>query len=148
MSTATTNTAPLLVRENLERFLKGSPFQQTLGLELMAFDVPAQTLTLRSVYGPSVERAPGTGQYHGGVIASLIDIAGDFALIAVLGHGVPTINFRVDYLRPAVNTDLLALARVRRAGRTIGVVDVDVTDSAGRLIALGRGCYGTQAGIP
>jgi uncharacterized protein (TIGR00369 family) len=147
MPTASTTTAaPPMVREKLERFLKSSPFQQTLGLELVAFDVSAQTLTLRSVYGPAVERAPGTGQYHGGVIASLIDIAGDFALIAVLGHGVPTINFRVDYLRPAVNTDLLALARVRRAGRTIGVVDIDVTDSNERLIALGRGCYGTQAG--
>jgi uncharacterized protein (TIGR00369 family) len=117
-----------------------------LGLRLESFDVNAQTLTLRSVFGPLVERATGTGQYHGGVIASLIDIAGDFALIAVLGYGVPTINFRVDYLRPAMHSDLLAVARVRRAGRTVGVVDIDVADSSGRLIALGRGCYGTQAG--
>jgi uncharacterized protein (TIGR00369 family) len=73
-------------------------------------------------------------------------LAGDFALIAVFGHGVPTINFRVDYLRPAVGTDLIAEARVRRAGRTIGVVDIDVSDTTGRLIALGRGCYGTQPG--
>jgi hypothetical protein len=26
------------------------------------------------------------------------------------------------------------------------VVDIDVTDAGGRLIALGRGCYGTQPG--
>jgi uncharacterized protein (TIGR00369 family) len=135
-----------MTRETLEGFLKGSPFQELLGLRLESFDVNAQTLTLRSVFGPQVERATGTGQYHGGVIASLIDIAGDFALIAVLGYGVPTINFRVDYLRPATHSDLLAVARVRRAGRTVGVVDIDVTDSSGRLIALGRGCYGTQAG--
>jgi uncharacterized protein (TIGR00369 family) len=93
-----------------------------------------------------VERTAGSGQFHGGVIASLIDIAGDFALIAVLGFGVPTINLRVDYLRPALNNDLLAAAHVRRAGRSIGVVDIEVTDSTGRLIALGRGCYGTQQG--
>jgi len=139
-------TRPTVTRETLEAHLKGSPFQEVLGLRLETFDVAAQSLTLRSVYGPHVERSAGTGQYHGGVIASLIDIAGDFALIAVLGHGVPTINFRVDYLRPATNTDLLAQARVRRAGRTIGVVDIDVLDQHGRLIALGRGCYGTQAG--
>ena len=126
--------------------LADSPFQQLLGLRLDEFDVAAQTITIRAVYGPNVERSAGTGQYHGGVIASLIDIAGDFALIAVLGYGVPTINFRVDYLRPATNTDLLAQARVRRAGRTIGVVDIDVTDTSSRLIALGRGCYGTQPG--
>ncbi len=130
----------------LEAMLADSPFQQLLGLRLDAFDAAAQTITIRSVYGPNVERSAGSGQYHGGVIASLIDIAGDFALIAVLGYGVPTINFRVDYLRPATNTDLLAQARVRRAGRTIGVVDIDVTDTSSRLIALGRGCYGTQPG--
>jgi len=135
-----------MTRAALELLLGDSPFQRVLGLALESFDLGEQTLTLRSAYGPDVERLPGTGQYHGGVIASLIDIAGDFALIAVLGYGVPTINFRVDYLRPATHTDLLAQARVRRAGRTIGVVDIDVTDTQGRLIALGRGCYGTQAG--
>jgi uncharacterized protein (TIGR00369 family) len=135
-----------MTRETLEAYLRGSPFQEVLGLRLDSFDVSAQSLALRSVFGPHVERSAGTGQYHGGIIASLIDIAGDFALIAVLGHGVPTINFRVDYLRPAINTDLIAQARVRRAGRTIGVVDIDVIDESGRLIALGRGCYGTQPG--
>jgi acyl-coenzyme A thioesterase PaaI-like protein len=35
---------------------------------------------------------------------------------------------------------------VRRAGRTVGVVDIDVEDEAGRLVAVGRGCYGTQPG--
>jgi uncharacterized protein (TIGR00369 family) len=135
-----------MTRAALEQMLENSPFQQVLGLALESFDTAAQTLTLRSVYGPQVERTTGTGQYHGGVIASLIDIAGDFALIAVLGHGVPTINFRVDYLRPATRSDVLARAQIRRAGRTIGVVDIDVTDMQGRLVALGRGCYGTQAG--
>jgi uncharacterized protein (TIGR00369 family) len=137
---------PLITREALEALLRGSPFHETLGLSLETFDQAAQTLALRAAYAPRVDRAAGTGQYHGGVIASLIDIAGDFALIAVLGYGVPTINFRVDYLRPAAKTDLIAHARVRRAGRTIGVVDIDVLDQEGRLIALGRGCYGTQAG--
>jgi uncharacterized protein (TIGR00369 family) len=130
----------------LETLLADSPFHRILGLRVEALDVAQQSVTFRSVYGPTVERAEGTGQYHGGVIASLIDIAGDFALIAVLGYGVPTINFRVDYLRPAAHSDLLAQARIRKAGRTIGVVDVDVTDADGRLIALGRGCYGTQPG--
>jgi uncharacterized protein (TIGR00369 family) len=135
-----------ITREHLETLLSDSPFQELLGLHLEAFDVAAQTVTIRSTFNPNVERATGTGQYHGGVIASLIDIAGDYALIVALGYGVPTINFRVDYLRPASNSDLTAHARVRRAGRTIGVVDVDVADAAGKLIALGRGCYGTQPG--
>lgn len=132
--------------ERLSEWLEESPFHKLLGLKLDSLDRATQSVSIRCVYGPNVERSPGTGQYHGGVIASLIDIAGDFALIAVLGHGVPTINFRVDYLRPVSSGDLLARARVRKAGRTVGVVDIDVEDSAGRLVAVGRGCYGTQPG--
>lgn len=132
--------------EQLDALLANSPYQKLLGLRLEWSNAAAQSVVIRCVYGPNVERARGTGQYHGGVIASLIDIAGDFALIAILGHGVPTINLRVDYLRPATATDLTATARVRRAGRTLAVVDIDVEDSAGHLVAIGRGCYGTQAG--
>jgi uncharacterized protein (TIGR00369 family) len=132
--------------EELAALLTESPFQQILGLKLEAFDPATQSVAIRCVFGPQMERARGTGQYHGGVIASLIDIAGDFALIGVLGHGVPTINFRVDYLRPALNSDLIARARVLKAGKTIGVVDIDVEQDAGRLIAVGRGCYSTQPG--
>jgi uncharacterized protein (TIGR00369 family) len=139
-------TSPAITREQIEGILRDSPFQQLLGLRLDAVDAAQQTVVIRCVYGPNVERSPGTGQYHGGVIASLIDIAGDFALIATLGHGVPTINFRVDYLRPASASDLIARAQVRKAGRTVGVVDIDVEDANGKLIALGRGCYGTQPG--
>jgi uncharacterized protein (TIGR00369 family) len=135
-----------VTRETLERYLDGSAFQRSLGLSLESFDAEAQTLVMRAVYGAQVERTTGSGQFHGGVIASLIDIAGDFALIAVLGYGVPTINLRIDYLRPALGHDLLAPARVRRAGRSIGVVDIEVKDASDRLIALGRGCYGTQQG--
>jgi len=109
-------------------------------------DPELQTLAMRLAFTPAIERKAGTDQYHGGAIAAFVDIAGDYALIAVLGHGVPTINFRIDYIRAAVGTDLVAKARVRKAGRTIGVVDVDVEDEKGRLVAVGRGCYGTQAG--
>src|SRR5262249_32198069 len=53
---------------------------------------------------------------------------------------------RIDYLRPAVGNSLAATALVRRAGRTIAVVDVEATDDAGRLVAIGRGCYSTKVG--
>jgi uncharacterized protein (TIGR00369 family) len=132
--------------ETLAAQLAEAPFHQLLGLRLEAYDAAAQSVAIRCVFSARLERAAGTGQLHGGVIASLIDIAGDFALIGVVGHGVPTINFRVDYLRPAFGTDLIARARVRRAGKTVGVVDVDVDDGSGRLIATGRGCYGTNPG--
>ena len=75
----------------------------------------------------------------------VIDTVGDFALVMLLGRPLPTINFRVDYLRPAINTALIVTARVRRSGRSVGVVDIDVTDETGLLLAIGRATYATAA---
>lgn len=130
----------------LNELLKGSPFHQLFDLRSTRIEREAGEIEIVMRYTPSVERAVGTRQYHGGAIASLIDIAGDYALWAVLGYGVPTINIRIDYLRPASATDLRAVARVRRAGRTVGVVDIEVLDDGGRLVAIGRGTYGTKEG--
>jgi uncharacterized protein (TIGR00369 family) len=92
---------------------------------------------------PELERIAGSGQWHGGPIAAVIDTVGDYALVMTIGRPLPTINFRVDYLRPAVNTALTVTARVRRQGRSVGVVDVDVMDAKGALVAIGRATYAT-----
>lgn len=130
----------------LNEMVASSPFHRVLNLQVESLDDATDTLIMRLAFSEEIARAAETGQHHGGVIASLIDIAGDFALIWQLGHGVPTINFRTDYLRPAIDTDLLAHARVRRIGRTISVCDVDVYSEQGKLLALGRGTYATAAG--
>ena len=62
-----------------------------------------------------------------------------------LGRPLPTVNFRVDYLRPAIDTALIVTATVRRSGRPVGVVDVDVTNETGELLAIGRATYATAA---
>ena len=64
----------------------------------------------------------------------------------LLGGGVPTINIRIDYLKPAVGDALTAVARVRRTGRTVTVVDIDVMNEQDQLVALGRGTYATLVG--
>ena len=73
----------------------------------------------------------------------MIDTVGDWALVMLVGRPLPTINLRVDYLRPAINTALTVSATVRRNGRSVGVVDVDVTNDAGALVAIGRAAYAT-----
>jgi uncharacterized protein (TIGR00369 family) len=129
--------------------LDRSPFIRFLGLRVARVDPGQEEIALRMPMRAELERGAGSGQFHGGAIAALIDTAGDYALIVLLeAAGVPTIDFRVDFLRPAVDTELIATAKVRRAGRTIGVVDVDVHDGAGRLVAVGRGCYGTSETKP
>ena len=60
---------------------------------------------------------------------------------SLLGRPLPTVNFRVDYLRPAIDTALVVTATVRRSGRLVGVVDIDVANEAGQLLAIGRATY-------
>jgi uncharacterized protein (TIGR00369 family) len=138
-------TAPLTV-ERLQAYLDNSPFIAFMRMRAKAVEPERETVVLELPMRPEFERGKGTGQYHGGVIATFIDVAGDFALALVVGGPVPTINLRVDYLRPATKTSLTATARVRRAGRTVGVVDVDVHDESGKLVAVGRGCYSATPG--
>jgi uncharacterized protein (TIGR00369 family) len=130
----------------LNKLLRDSPFQQLFDLSCTRVDKAAGEIEILMRYTATVERSAGSRQYHGGAIASLIDIAGDYALWAVLGHGVPTINFRTDYLRPATDSDLRAIARIRRTGKTIAVVDIDILADEGRPVAIGRGTYSTRDG--
>ena len=132
--------------EDLEARMDASPFIHSSGMIITAIDPQRETLNISMALKAEFERGAGTGQFHGGPIAALIDTAGCFAMIMVLGHGVPTVNFRTDYLRPAVNTSLHALASLRRVGRTVGVVDVDVVNDERKLIAVGRGTFGSSAG--
>ena len=132
--------------DTLQSYLDGSPFIRNAGMRVTEADHAGETLTITMPLKAEFERAAGTGQFHGGPIAALIDTAGCFGLVMLLGQGVPTVNFRTDYLRPAVNTSLRAVAYVRRVGRTVGVVDVDVFDDDDRLVAVGRGTFGRQSG--
>ena len=136
-------TAPLTAAE-IQEMLDASPFNLFLGLTVVTADPVKQEVTMRTPMRPEFERRPGSKQWHGGVIASVIDTVGDFAVGMMVGRGLPTVNFRVDYLRPAVDTALIAVSRVRRAGKSVGVADVDVFDEKGALLAIGRGTYSTQ----
>ena len=136
---------PMTVQE-LQRQIDTPPYHQFLRPVAVSIDPEAGEVVLRLPFRPEFQRSPERPEVHGGITSALIDLAGDYALVARLGYGVPTINLRVDYLSMAVDTDLTATARIVRAGRTIGVVDIEVTDKAGKLIAIGRGTYSTRQG--
>jgi uncharacterized protein (TIGR00369 family) len=136
------STPPLGV-EQLQERLAHSTFIDFMGLIVISADPAKEEIVIRAPMRPEWERIKGSGQWHGGPIAAVIDTVGDYALVMLLGRPLPTVNFRVDYLRPAIKTDLMVTARVRRNGKTVGVVDVDVANEAGQLLAIGRATYAT-----
>src|SRR3546814_10875870 len=115
-------SAPLTAAERQGRLAR-SPCISFRAPEVTEADPDRGRVAMRVAMRPEFERLADSNQFHGGVIAALIDTVGDYALIAQLGYGVPTINFSTDFLRPAKGPALQAVAQIRRPGRTIGVVD-------------------------
>jgi len=135
-----------ITRETLQAWADASPFIRFCRMEVLSADAGAGTVEMKMPLQEPLQRAAGHAQFHGGPVASLIDTAGDFAVALMVKGTVPTINFRVDYVRPSSGAYLVARATARRVGRTVSVADVDVFDEQGRLTAMGRGTYGSQPG--
>ncbi|MEO7962574.1 MAG: PaaI family thioesterase [Gemmatimonadaceae bacterium] len=119
--------------------LDTSPYQRFLGLVLE--QVGDGEVTIRLPFREDFLREDGSDWLHGGIISALIDIAGDYAVVTKFNSGVPTIDLRIDWLRPARAGDLVAKGRVVKAGRRVSVADVEVFDAQGQVVAVGRGLY-------
>ena len=114
-----------------------TPLHRWLDFTVEEMDAATGRLVITAPAAGNAERSDGAGQAHGGAIATLIDSTATFACCIMLGRSVPTINLRVDYLRPAAGERMVATATVQRLGKSIGVVDVEVV-SGGKAVALGR----------
>lgn len=132
--------------EDIQKIFDASPFISHMQMKAESVDHAASTITCSMPLLAHMERREGTQQFHGGPIASFIDTVGDFAIGMLVGGGVPTINLRIDYLKPAVGESLKGVATVRRRGRSVAIIDVDVMDAKGALVAVGRGTYSPNRG--
>jgi uncharacterized protein (TIGR00369 family) len=125
--------------EQVQALVTRAPFHQWLGLTVIA--VGDDSIEIRAKWREewvvNVERR----YTHGGILAALIDLAADFALIKQIGHGVPTIDMRVDYHRVAMPGDLIMRGKVVRAGSQVATAEARIFDLDGKLIASGRGTY-------
>ena len=123
------------------RLLRG-PYHQWLGLEVQNVADGEITITaqFRDEWVVNVEG----GYIHGGILAALVDLGADWALVSHTGKGVPTIDLRVDYHR-AARGDLKVVGKVIKTGRQVSVAEASVFDAEGRLVASGRGVYSTPA---
>jgi uncharacterized protein (TIGR00369 family) len=125
--------------ERVQTMIARAPYHQWLGLKVRAVhdDGIELTATWREEWVVSPERR----HTHGGVLAALIDLAADWAMIKKLGRPVPTIDLRVDFHSPAMPGDLTCRGKIVRVGNQFSSSESFVFDTSGTLLASGRGTY-------
>ncbi|HYS49077.1 MAG TPA: PaaI family thioesterase [Xanthobacteraceae bacterium] len=128
-----------LTPEHVERLLTRGPFNQWLGIKVLA--VNADGIELRATWREEWVVNPDRRYTHGGILAALVDVAADWALVTRTGRGVPTIDMRVDYHAAAMPGDLIARGRIVKWGNQFSTADGQVFDLEGKLLASGRGTY-------
>ncbi len=126
------------VIELLRQAHSSTPLHQLLGLSFVNSDDPSAVIVEMPVAPGAFN---GSGNLHGGAIASLVDVASGSAA-ARAGTFKPgentlvTADLHVRYLGRPKGTMVRAVARVMRAGRQLIVVECHVADDLGNLIAF------------
>ena len=123
--------------------LANQPFSRLLGTELVSFEPGRAVLVL----GVRAEFLQQHGSIHGGVLSYLIDNALTFAGGSVLGEKVVTVEYKVNYLRPARGERLMATAVVESSGRRLAVCRCEVIAIEAQketLCAIGLGTIAVQ----
>jgi uncharacterized protein (TIGR00369 family) len=134
---------PVPPPELLQFFKDFIPFNRFLGIQLTSaeegwvrLELPFRDELIGDASRPAL---------HGGVISTIIDTCGGFAVFTCLpfGEKVSTIDLRVDYLSPGKPELLAAEGKVVRVGNRVGVVDVKCFHPSlpDKIIATGKGVY-------
>jgi uncharacterized protein (TIGR00369 family) len=117
-----------------------APYARLLGLryEEVRPDYARMRLPFRT------ELLQAEGVVHGGAIASLIDTVVVAAVLSGLEEKprrLSTVELHVHFLEPARHEDLVAEARVRRRGKRLVFLEVDVRAESGTTVAHGELVY-------
>ena len=110
------------------------PFTGSLGVEMIRQS--KDEVRARVPWSP--ERCTAGGVMHGGVIMALADSTGAMTAFLNLPEGAAgttTIESKTNFLRAVRDGHAEAVSRPLHAGRTVVVVETDVLDAAGKLVA-------------
>ena len=128
----------------LSEMIVSPPLHRWLNLRLV--ELTEEHVDIAMPWREEIVADPKARYTHGGILATLIDLAADYAVAAKLGRGVPTIDMRVDYHKAAMpGEELIARGRVIKMGRTIATAEATIRKADGTLIASGRGVYMTAS---
>ncbi len=125
--------------DKVQALITRGPFHQWLGIKVLA--VHEDGIEVKATWREEWIVNPDRRYTHGGIVAALVDLAADWAMVKKTGRGVPTVDMRVDYHAAAMPGDLTARGTIIKMGRQFSVAEALVFDADGKLIASGRGTY-------
>jgi uncharacterized protein (TIGR00369 family) len=129
--------------EQVQALITRAPYHQWLGIEVLAMHPDG--IELKATWREEWVVNPERRYTHGGILAALIDLAADYALVGRTGRGVPTIDMRVDYHAAAMPGDVTVRGKVVKWGSQFSVAEAQIFDQQGKLLASGRGTYLTAS---
>lgn len=138
----------------LGTFEEKMPFNKLLGVRIESLHLDEVRLRINmreELIGNFIH-----GILHGGVIASVLDVAG--AMIAIANdfthrqnlteaerrEGLDktgTIDLHISYLRPGRGKYFIASSKILRSGKRIAVTRMELHNDDNLLIAVATGCY-------
>ena len=127
------------------------PLNKYIGLHVQ--NVEPDKVQLRIPFKEELIGDPQRRAIHGGVLASVLDVAGGtvcWAAMMSLDSRVSTVDLRVDYLRKGLCEELLCEAKLIRLGKSVGVARMEIYPASNRdyVIATGQGVYNLVYRMP
>ncbi|HKV34831.1 MAG TPA: PaaI family thioesterase [Pyrinomonadaceae bacterium] len=109
------------------------PVGRLIGFELVSIEPGSAVIQLEAT---EAHRNP-MGTLHGGVLCDIADAAMGMAYASNLndGESFTTLELKINFLKPVWNARLTATGRVVKQGRTVGMIECDVVDEKGSLVA-------------
>lgn len=124
--------------------IPGPPAAHLIGFELKSIEPGRAVFEMQA--GP--QHANPMGTLHGGILCDIADAAMGIAYASELDdeQSFTTLELKINFFKPIWNTRLRAEGHVVKRGRTIGMVECDVTDETGSLVARASSTCMTLAG--
>ena len=152
---STTSAKLETILQNLEKVVLQIPFNRMLGLQIK--EIQQNHIMMAFAMKPDLVGNFLYGILHGGVISSVLDMAGGMAAMVSVIHKkidetevetlaerlgkVSTIDLQVSYIRPGKGESFTAKAQAAHTGNKISFTTMELFNEQDKLIARGSGTY-------
>jgi uncharacterized protein (TIGR00369 family) len=123
--------------EGVQAMIRGEapapPVARLVGFDVV--EVAAGRAVFEMEAGP--QHANPMGTLHGGILCDIADAAMGIAYASILeeGESFTTLELKINFLKPVWKARLRAEGHLVKRGKTVGLVECDIVDETGSLVA-------------